>query len=293
MDLIKKTAVIKNQPRAFEELFLALEKKLAMSRLKIKSALSYIIMALKAFPDGEKRFTSIIKAINTAIKQLSTEVSNTSTTNAENGSHAFVEMGDGLKWAVCNIGASKPEETGDFFAWGETKPYYTSLDPLTFKPGRKYHGYEYNTHFVFDETFRAIKYSSDDGKNVLEPVDDAAKANWGGAWRMPTSDEWLTLMDENKFTWTKTQLNGVDGFNVTSKISGFQGNSIFLPLTGHLVASLYFRAGYGSGFWASTHPMKGPLYSGTADMIILHKGDSPIMGTEGRYKGLPIRAVSE
>ena len=84
--------------------------------------------------------------------------------------HEYVEMGDGLKWATCNIGADKPKDVGSLFAWGETTPKSTyTLE--------NYKWYENGNY---------TNYNSTDGKMFLNKDDDAATANWGGTWRTPT-----------------------------------------------------------------------------------------------------------
>ncbi len=127
--------------------------------------------------------------------------------------HEWVDLGlpSGTKWATCNVGATKPEEYGNYYAWGETETKST---------------YSWSTYFdTTDGGSTFTKYTTD-GKTVLELADDAARANWGGAWRMPTDDEWTELREN--CTWTWTTLNGVNGFEV----KGPNGNSIFLPAAG-------------------------------------------------------------
>ena len=90
-----------------------------------------------------------------------------------------------------------------------------------------------------------------DNKTVLDPEDDAAAVNWGGAWRMPTKDEWKELIDN--CTWTCTTRNGVAGYTVKSNLNG---NSIFLPAAGYRGNDGLGRAGFGGDYWSSS------LYTG-------------------------------
>jgi len=160
----------------------------------------------------------------------------------------------GLKWASFNLGASKPEEYGDYYAWGETEPYYSSQDPLIWKQGKEA-GYNWASYkfelgtdvggpfskYVLDSSFGTV-----DNKTVLDPEDDAAYVNWGKSWRMPTYEEWAEL-GEN-CTWTWTTQNNVKGRLVT----GPNGNCIFLPAAGILDnTSLYIR-GSGGYYWSSS-----------------------------------------
>lgn len=165
-----------------------------------------------------------------------------------------VDLGlpSGLKWASWNLGASSPEEYGDYFAWGETEPKSN---------------YEWSTYKWCDGDYNKLtKYctksscwdSSEpmDNKNVPDPEDDAAHVDWGGSWRMPTYDEWTELRDN--CTWTRTTKNGVNGRLVTSKTNS---NSIFLPAAGCRIG--YNLNGAGSvGYYGSSSLETGdPRYA--------------------------------
>ena len=146
---------------------------------------------------------------------------------AENG-YEYVDLGLSVKWVACNVGATTPEGYGDYFAWGET----TAKEM-----------YNWNTYKWATATYDAVgtkwtlktlnKYNTDDSygtidnKTVLDLADDAARANRGGAWRMPTNEEWQELIDN--CTWTWTTLNDINGFEV----KGSNGNAIFLPAAGY------------------------------------------------------------
>ena len=146
-----------------------------------------------------------------------------------------VDLGLSVKWASFNLGASASEEHGDYYAWGETEPYYTSLDPLTWKEGKEA-GYWWPSYkWCMGGYSTLIKYCDDsaygyngftDTKTVLDPEDDAAHVNLGGSWRMPTDAEWTELREN--CTWTWASQNGVSGNLVTAS----NGNSIFIPAAG-------------------------------------------------------------
>lgn len=161
----------------------------------------------------------------------------------ENG-HNWVDLGLSVKWATMNVGANKPEEYGDYFAWGETQPKST-YNCSTYKwcNGSSYSSYitKYCTNSD-DGTY--------DGKSTLELADDAARANWGGSWRMPTKEEQDEL--RHNCTWEWTTQNGVEGYKVTSKKKGYTKNSIFLPAAGfRRDSSLYSVGSYGD-YWSSS-----------------------------------------
>ena len=186
--------------------------------------------------------------------------------------HAYVDLGlpSGVKWATCNIGATKPEEYGGDYAWGETeeKEDY-SWSTYKWFSGNIYSNYtftKYNTNTSMDVV---------DNKTVLEPEDDVAHVKWGGSWRMPTLDEQKELL--NNCTWTWTTKNGVNGYRVT----GSNGNSIFLPAAGN-------SGSYGR-YWSSS------LYSSESHNAYYLNFNS---GAKGYYKdyrcdGFSVRPVSD
>ena len=166
--------------------------------------------------------------------------------NPNTGNHEYVDLGLSVKWATCNVGASKPEDYGDYFAWGETTTKST-YDWSTYK----YCNGSYNTLTKYNNS---SSYGSVDNKTTLELADDAARANWGGSWRMPTDAELTELREQ--CTWTWTTQNGVNGYKVTSKKSGYTNKSIFLPAAGCRYDSSLFSAGSYGCYWSSS------LYTG-------------------------------
>ena len=162
----------------------------------------------------------------------------------------YVDLGlpSGLKWATCNVGAAKPEDYGDYFAWGEVEPkeYY---DWSTYKYGSM--GDKFTKYCPPNSYAIGIV----DHKTVLDPEDDAATANWGGAWRMPTIAEQEELI--NNCTWTWTTQNGVNGYKVT----GPNGNSIFLPAVGGMSGGTLCDAGSDAHYWSSSLSTVHPGYA--------------------------------
>ena len=145
--------------------------------------------------------------------------------------HQYVDLGLSVLWATCNVGASAPEEYGDYFAWGEveSKSEYT------------WENYKHGT------TQNITKYNATDGLKTLLPEDDAAHVNWGGDWRMPSFEEQRELREY--CTWQWTTVNGVLGYQVTSKING---NSIFLPAAGNITNQKLDAVGVMGYQWSST-----------------------------------------
>lgn len=157
----------------------------------------------------------------------------------ENG-HEWVDLGLSVKWATCNVGANSPEEYGDYFAWGEVEPK-TTYRWSTYKYGSSYNQL---TKYCYDSSYGKNGFT--DTKTVLDPEDDAAIANWGGAWRMPTKAEQDEL--RNNCTWDWTTQNGVNGYKVT----GPNGNSIFLPAAGSMYGGTLYYAGSDGDYWSSS-----------------------------------------
>ena len=146
-----------------------------------------------------------------------------------------VDLGLSVKWANMNVGAKKATDVGTYFAWGETQPKeYYSWNTYAWSKG--------DSQFL-------TKYSTTDRRSQLAPADDAARANMGGEWRMPTIDEYEELINPDNCTWIWTTQDGINGYKVTGKKTG---NSIFLPITGfRFYADIQFRAVYGY-YWTSS-----------------------------------------
>ena len=185
-----------------------------------------------------------------------------------------VDLGLSVKWANMNVGATKDSGFGTYFAWGEVKP-------------KEY--YSWGTYaWSYDGSPSMLKYSNTDKRTQLVLSDDAARANWGGEWRMPTADECEELTDPDKCEWEWITKDGVNGYKVTGKKTG---NSIVLPITGfRFYGGVQFRAIKGI-YWTST------LYSIKPDKSwCLEFDGSNIDVTFGklssnRFSGRCIRAV--
>ena len=173
--------------------------------------------------------------------------------------HEYVDLGLSVKWATCNVGASKPEDYGNYYAWGETK---TKSD------------YSSSNSVTLGKSFSDIG-----GKSQY----DAARANWGGTWRLPTKAELQEL--KKKCTWKWTTQNGVKGYKVT----GPNDNSIFLPAAGARNGSLRYDAGVGD-YWSST-PLGGDgIYYAYR---LYFSSSKQHVNWYYRYHGLSVRPVAE
>ena len=199
--------------------------------------------------------------------------------NPNTGNHEYVDLGLSVKWATCNVGANKPEEYGDYFAWGETQPKST---------------YNWSTYKYCNGSLTSLtkyctnsSYGTVDNKTILDAADDAARANWGGSWRMPTDAELTELREQ--CTWTWTTQNGVYGYKVTSKKSGYTNKSIFLPAAGYRNdSSLYSAGSYGS-YWSSSLDTGYPYYA----WGVYFNSDDVSRGYGNRYYGFSVRPVCQ
>lgn len=157
--------------------------------------------------------------------------------------HAYVDLGlpSGTLWATCNVGAETPEGYGNYYAWGET----TTKENYRWSTYRWCNGsYTTLTKYCNDANYGNNGFT--DALTTLETTDDAATANWGTGWRMPTMEEMNELKNNCTQEWT-TQ-NGVNGRLFT----GHNGNSIFLPAAGCHNERGFYDAGYSGYYWSSS-----------------------------------------
>ena len=186
-----------------------------------------------------------------------------------------VDLGLSVKWASWNVGASAPEGYGAYFAWGETEIDW-DYDWANYKwcNGSSTTLTKYNTKGANGTV---------DNKTTLDLADDAARANWGGSWRMPTDAEWTEL--RSSCTWTWTIQNGVNGRLVTAS----NGNSIFLPAAGDRNYTNLNDVGSYGHYWSSSLGKAGPYGA-----WIVYFDSSRVYGySYARYFGFSVRPVCE
>ena len=192
-----------------------------------------------------------------------------------------VDLGLSVKWATCNVGASKPESYGGYYAWGEveSKNYYDKANCKLFDNKKdcwiKYCHYS---------TYKMAQYSDD--KKILDPVDDVAHVKWGGDWRMPTKEEWEELMDEKNCSWVWEERNGVFGYTVTSNKVGYTDKSIFLPAAGYRYDGFISESHDGAYYWSSFLESNGYVWC-----VIVFPPSYGIVVDRERYIGMPVRPV--
>lgn len=175
----------------------------------------------------------------------------------------YVDLGLSVKWATHNLGAEKPEDFGNNYAWGEVE----TKDTYDWSNYKWCNGGEpiYNSSRKLTKYCTTSSYGNVDNKTTLEIADDAANANLGGNWRMPTSAEVDELISECEWIWQE------GGYLVVSKVNS---KSIFIP-----------SASVCAKYWTSD-------YSGYKDSYILYVSPSNYYKTDNsREKGLLIRPV--
>ena len=196
--------------------------------------------------------------------------------------YAYVDLGlpSGLKWATCNVGADSPEDYGDYFAWGETIPkneyHWSNYQHWIDSDGNGYWGGDDLILIDYDIS-GSVQY-------------DAARANWGESWRMPTQNEIQELVDN--CTWTWTTQGGKDG----CKVMGPNGNSIFLPAAGYRSNTSLYQAGERGAYRGST-----PIFYDSLPIDYLDYEATSLDFTKSNhrersfkvYSGIPVRPVSE
>ena len=204
---------------------------------------------------------------------------------------ASVDLGLSVRWASYNLGASSPEEYGDYYAWGEiqTKDIYNASTynwgiSITSSDAKLY---KYNN---------SEKYGTVDCITVIKPEDDAASAHWGGEWRMPTIDEFNELINNCSWEWT-SNYNGtsVPGFIGTSTRDGFANESIFLPAGGWMYNEEQSDIGEYGLYWlsqnSSEYPTEGWGYSVDNGEHSYNNTGKPFLNYWSRCSGHMIRPV--
>jgi hypothetical protein len=202
---------------------------------------------------------------------------NISESNGDVLKYEAIDLGlpSGIKWAAYNVGATAPEEYGCYYAWGETE---------------EQSNYDWSTYIhcggsnsTMTKYCNRTNFGTVDDKAVLDAEDDVAHVKWGGDWRMPTKEEQDELRDN--CTWEWTTLNDVAGYRVT----GPNGNSIFLPAAGYRVGKDISEKGKNGYYWSSSL-FATLCYNAYA---LRFANTTNAWGSRLRYYGQPVRAVSK
>ena len=211
------------------------------------------------------------------------DVVNPITGSSMDNDHEYVDLGlpSGLKWATCNVGADSPEAYGTYFAWGETK-VKSNYNWRTYSWGTNWHEL---TKYCTNSSYGKNGFT--DTKTILELADDAARANWGGYWRMPTAADFDELLANTNNEWVSNyDSTGVAGRRFTAA----NGNQIFLPAAGYRYGTSLNSAGSGGYYWSSS------LYTGSPNCAYGLYFNSGLVYVDGngrsvRYDGRTVRPV--
>ena len=226
---------------------------------------AYALRGLEYYYGEDKSFTTEVNGVGGGVL---------------NGHH-YIDLGlpSGTLWATCNVGANSPEGYGDYFAWGETQP----------KTIYNWSTYKYANGTSWDD-LQLTKYCNNssygyngftDNLTTLLPEDDAATANWGSGWCMPTEEQWQELYQNTANAWT-TQ-NGVNG----RLFSANNGNTLFLPAAGCPWDDVLSGVGDGGHYWSNTF---NTAFPGDAWYFFYNSFDSHLVEFS-RDRGQSVRPV--
>lgn len=201
--------------------------------------------------------------------------------------HKYVEIG-GLKWATMNVGAKSITDTGLYFQWGDTQGY--TADQVGYESGQKnflWEDYKFGNGSDDPGNTGMTKYNATDGKTVLDASDDAVTANWGGSWRMPTTEEFVALGNAVNSAWTSSYNgSGVAGLVLTDKTDS--SKVLFFPACGLCGNGSVHFVGSSGYYWPSS------LYSSDVQYAyILYFNDGRVLWQDSvfRFSGFPVRGV--
>ena len=237
---------------------------------------------------GKSSAALAVAAILKQLEEIKAKIGSTPTPpTAEEVEYVDLGLPSGLKWASCNLGATSPEQPGDYYAWGETalkEDYswatYKYAKGVSLEGGNTVY---YMTKYSVDPNLGLNGFT--DGKIRLEPADDAATVKLGAPWRMPTEAEITELLEG--CTWSKETINDTPCIRATSKANG---KSIVICVTGWAEGKGYEERHTTAAFWASTLYTKDPLDGAT----YIEQGREtfePTLGRGSRFIGIPIRPV--
>ena len=227
---------------------------------------------LESLPVGEHRL--ILKMGGYSDKIVTVMVKEGEKLTVDSSFPNTADLGLSVLWAAYNVGASRPEQYGRYYAWGETVE----------KTNYNWSSYSLCTG-GFDKLTKYCNnwsYGQVDSKYTLEKTDDAACSSMKNGWRTPTDTEWAELINNCTFKWMK--ISGTSGFLVTSNING---NSIFLPAAGNKSNNAASNVGVGGYYWTASVNPKNP--SGATYAMFDYTGIE--LKQVQRGNGLTIRAV--
>ena len=222
-----------------------------------------ILLLMGSLSASAQYYMNIRKGDGTSVQYVVSEIDSVWFSPAP----TYVDLGLSVIWATFNVGASAPEEAGDYFAWGEVQT----------KEEYKDNNYKWYNGGSYDIT----KYNATDNKATLESDDDVAHVLWGGDWRMPTIDEFKELMDNCTWTWKE------NGYEVTSNKTGYTSNKIFIPAAGIISGDGLGGVGSMGYYWTSS--LNADKLFGAYGVMLM--SFMPLISDFQRYDALTVRPV--
>ena len=201
---------------------------------------------MKTYNALSKEFTDEVKTKMGGGKSIDVAFEDVKIMQLANG-HEYVDLGlpSGTMWATCNVGADKPEDSGLLFQFGRVDGYRYNDNNNQFRTNaqnKQDTGNEYIPKTASGKTYNVGE--------TLQPADDAANVNMGGAWKMPTKDEFEELL--NNTTHKVKTINGIKGMLFTSTKPGYEGKHIFIPfMQGYWYNGSFTAAGSEANVWSS------------------------------------------
>ena len=229
---------------------------------------SFIVANADVNGDGSITVTDVAEAVNTILDGNGGNTPQFYLTCPDSNHPHLIDLGlpSGMKWACCNVGATKPEEYGGYYAWGEVQE-------------KNY--YDWTTYIHCDGSWNTCYYL---GSDITGTQYDVAHYRWGGSWVMPSREQQDELRNNCTYTWTT--LNGVNG----GQFTGSNGGTIFLPAAGCRRDESLIYAGEVGNYWSSTQHAS---YSEIAYSLSFYSYSAYWRaGSDGRLYGLSVRPVS-
>ncbi len=244
-------------------------KHTALKTTLFRTLSAIILLTIGTLATQAQYYMNIRKTDGSNVRYIVTDIDSVwfeVSQSPEISSYEYVDLGLSVKWATFNVGATKLEEYGDYYAWGETEPYYevgyAQESPQAhwkdgYSAGYGWSNYKWcnGSYSTLTKYNTSTSYGTIDNKTVLDPEDDVAHVKWGGSWRMPTFGELSELHNSCTWTWYRrgnTEFNGVAGYKVTSNKSGYTDRFIFLPAAGYRGDTSLSYAGESGYYWSSS-----------------------------------------
>ena len=280
-----------------------------MKHIVLKTALmcfsATLLLFVGTIPAKAQYYMNVFQKDGKKIQYLISDLDSISIVQkaAPSGTYEYVDLGLSVNWATFNVGASKPEEYGDYYAWGEIEPYYVvgyaQEDMQSHWKKGKSGGYGWSSYKWCNGSYNSLtkygivsEWGVVDNKIILDKEDDVAHVNWGSCWRMPTLSEWNELIHNCTYDWYEegnTEFGGVAGIKITSSKFGYTDRFVFFPAAGFRYDISLVGVGNGGLYWSSSLDTEG------TDCAWDKYFDSGLFGRSSSYdhrcNGLTVRPV--